>query len=177
MHGRAVFYFAAAIAALFCVTPQWANAAEICRSKAADGSDVFADCTNNSQTPIEIDAANSNSYRSPEAIFDSAVEAGQAPLTTTRLSPDTPIPSATPAQTPEQVPAEDTVQIAPTPPAGPPALGSPELVVLLDSRLTKDAARLAAIQREYDAQCESARESKLAPERELIVQELSLIHI
>ena len=35
----------------------------------------------------------------------------------------------------------------------------------------RDEARLDAIQSEYDARCEAARESKLAPERALIVQE------
>ena len=136
-----------------------AHATQICKSTAPDGGTIFADCEEEAtteQTRISIDASDLNSFPAPTP----APTPATAPTTAT--APAAEVAPASRATNPPTVS---------TPQHSLPTIGSAELDRLLNSALDKDVARLDEIQRDYDDLCEQARERKLAPEREGIVQE------
>lgn len=137
---------------------QVAVAAEICQSKAADGSVSFSDCKANksaTQTRLQIEATDQNFYDPSKSL----------PAQTADESPATPGPVAMPLEKPTIPPAKQ----APTPEFAIPSAA--ELTRLLSSSLRKDKQRIQPLQDALDASCEDAREALLAPERTAIVQE------
>jgi len=144
---------------------QVALAAEICQSKAADGSVRFSDCKADksaTQTRLQIEAADQNFYDPSKSL----------PAQTTDEPPATPGPVATQLEKPTNPPTRQApapTKQAPAPETAIP--GAAELTRLLNSSRRKDKQRIEPLQDALDASCEDAREALLAPERAAIVQE------